>query len=139
MEWVGKTRKKVGSRGHADYDVLISVIKSGTQAEPDKVALAVVFRNKAYEIALALRAETAKRTVILPNSGRLYFMFESESRDSIGVKLCKPDANSLAYRARFPLVSKTEAQTIKGAWIGEYSIKYDKEEEAYYIERGGRR
>jgi len=136
MDWVGKTRKKVGSRGNTDYDIKVSVVKCGTNADPDKIGLALVLRNKAYGIALALDAKTVKRSPILPNSNRLYFLFENKSSDDIGVKLSKlAGSNGLAYRVRFPFISKTEAQTAEGAWLGEYSIEYDKEECAYYIER----
>ena len=137
MEWIGKTRGKIGSKGHTDYDVLVSVIKSKTITDPDRTAAAIVFRNNAYRVALALNAKTVKRSPLFPNSSRLYFLFESEDKDDIGVKLCS-DGKAQAYRARFPFISKTEAQTVSGAWIGEYSIKYDKEEGAHYIERRGK-
>lgn len=133
MEWIGKSKKTAGAKGHTDYDVKVSEVCVATKTDPDKTGLAVVFRNKAYGIALALNAKAVKRSPIYPNSNRLYFAFES--KDDFGVKLSKTPGSDQAYRSRFAFMNKTEAEIVRNVWVGEYSIKYDKEEGAHYIER----
>lgn len=137
MEWIGKTLNRTRSSS-LDYDVLITLVKSPTKKEPDKKCIALVFRNKAYKIITALGAEAVKRTPVFPNSNRIYFAFE-DCTDGIGVTLTSTPHTSQALRARFSILSDTEEKTIARVWIGEHSIKYDKVEGAYYIERKGDR
>ena len=137
MEWIGKTLSRT-RHSSLDYDVLVTLVNAPTKSEPAKKSIALVFRNKAYKIITALGAEAVKRTPVFPNSNRIYFAFE-DTADGIGVMLSKAPNAAQALRARFSILSDTEEKTIARVWVGEHSIKYDKTEGAYYIERKGDR
>lgn len=138
MEWIGKLKGSGGYRGNTDYDVMVTVVRNSRSSKTawGGYALALVLRNKAFRIALSLKADTIKRSPIVPNQDRIYLAFEKKDPNSIGVKLT-PGKEGTHYSCRFAFLNKVELETAKGVWADKiYPLQYDRNQECYYIDRG---
>lgn len=113
----------------ADYDVSVSVTVSKTNGE----CLNFYFANKGVEIAKNFgRLEHSE---ILPNTTRIYFNFLPKG-ERAGYCISKQGGNDRRLKATFPLKGKSnnKASVIKGRWVGDYKIGYDREYHYYYID-----
>ena len=120
---------KVGK--HADYDVSVSVTGSKTNGE----SLNFYFANKGMEIAKNFgRLEHSE---ILPNTTRIYFNFLPRD-ERAGYCITKQGSSNRRLKATFPLRSKNKSSVVKGRWVGDYKIGYDRDYHYYYIDTATR-
>ena len=122
--------------GSVNYEVMVSDVSTSGGYEGRGIQF--YFRNIALDFIEGEAFFYSRISEIMPNSERIYFDFMPNDFASKkkGRKLAR---GKNVITLTIPYKNKTEKEVVSGYWQGEYRLKFDKTEQACYIEQPERR
>lgn len=123
--------RRVGSRNDRNYDVRISLRKTGK--DDNKYRVSIGFLNKAFEVFSGKNYMTVTN-LEMKKDNFIYFMtFDEKSETDCHV--CKITNKGKGNCEIVFTPTDSLEKTYRSKWIGNYKVQYDEECGLYFIDR----